>query len=150
MLPVLALMILGSIDMGLIIREHQLLQNAAREGARFSAQPSSKIDASNPTATPESIRDRVINYLAKENINVTSSACTADGTELKRWNCGAITIRQQSPIVTVVGGTTFTDFGSSITVTYSRSFLFQGSSVLLKFNSVNLNANSVFHNLYGP
>ena len=148
MLPVLAIMILGSIDMGLIVREHQMLQNAAREGARFSAQPGSKIDATNPSATPESIRDRVINYLAQENITVTSTACTADATEAKRWNCGAITIQQRSPIVTVVEGTTFTDYGSSISVTYSRSFLFQGSSTVLKFNSVSLNANSVFRNLY--
>lgn len=146
-LPLLAMLILGSVDLGLIVREHQLVQNAAREGARFSAQSVNKIDATNPTATPESIRDRVINYLAQEKITVASSACTADGTEAKRWNCGAITIRQQQPIVTVVGGVTFTDFGSAVTVTYDRAFLFSGGS-LFQFNSVSLTGNSVFRNLY--
>ena len=147
MLPLLAMLILGSVDLGLMVREHQLVQNGAREGARFSAQPANKIDTTNPTATPESIRDRVINYLAQENITIATTACTADGTEAKRWNCGAITIRQQHPIVTIVGGVTFTDFGSEVRVTYDRDFLFSGGS-LFQFNSVSLNGNSVFRNLY--
>jgi Flp pilus assembly protein TadG len=147
MLPVLAIFILGATDLGIIIREHQVLQNAAREGARFSAQPANNIDPSNPTATANSIRDKVINYLAQENITLTSTDCTADGTVAKQWNCGAITIRQQYPIPTVVGGVTVTDYGSSVAVTYNRSFLFSGGS-LFQFNSVSLNGNSVFHNLY--
>lgn len=147
MLPVLAIFILGSTDLGLIVREHQLLQNAAREGARFSAQPANNIDPTNPTATPNSIRDKVINYLAQENITIAATNCTADGTVLKQWNCGAITIRQQFPIPTVVNGVNITDFGSSVAVTYNRSFLFSGGS-LFQFNSVSLNGKAVFHNLY--
>lgn len=145
MLPLLAIFILGAIDLGLIVREHQLLQNAAREGARFSAQPVNKIDSANPSATATSIRDKVINYLAQENITVASTACTE--SPANQWNCGAITIRQQYPIVTVVDGVTFTDYGSSVAVTYNRSFLFSGGS-LFQFNSVSLNGNAVFHNLY--
>jgi Flp pilus assembly protein TadG len=148
MLPLLAIFILGSTDLGIIVREHQVLQNAAREGARFSAQPANNIDPTNPAATANSIRDRVINYLAQENITVTSTDCTADGTVAKRWNCGSITIRQQYPITTVVNGITLTDYGSSVAVTYNRSFLFSGGS-LFQFNSVSLNGNAVFHNLYG-
>jgi Flp pilus assembly protein TadG len=147
MLPVFAIFILGAIDLGVIVREHQVLQNAAREGARFSAQPANNIDPSNPTATANSIRDKVINYLAQENITITSTNCTADATVAKQWNCGAITIRQQYPITTVVGGVTITDYGSSAAVTYNRSFLFSGGS-LFQFNSVSLNGNAVFHNLY--
>ena len=147
MLPVLAIFILGATDLGIIIREHQVLQNAAREGARFSALPANNIDTSNPTATANSIRDKVINYLAQENITIASTDCTADGTVAKQWNCGAITIRQQYPITTVVGGATITDYGSSVAVTYNRSFLFSGGS-LFQFNSVSLTGNSVFHNLY--
>src|SRR6266705_3178298 len=85
MLPVLAIFILGATDLGIIVREHQVLQNAAREGARFSAQPANNIDPSNPTATPNSIRDKVINYLAQENMTITSTDCTADGTVAKQW-----------------------------------------------------------------
>ena len=148
MLPLLAIFILGSTDLAMIIREHQVLQNAAREGARFSSQPSNRIDpVTNPAATPNSIRDKVISYLAQENITIASTNCTADPTILKQWNCGSITIRQQFPITSVVGGVTTTDFGSSVAVTYNRSFLFSGGS-LFQFNSVSLNGNSVFHNLY--
>ena len=149
MLPIIAIFILGSTDLGLIVREHQLLQNGAREGARFSAQSANKIDPNTPlatqVATAESIRDRVINYLAREKINIPSTACAE--SPANQWNCGAITIRQQFPIPTIVGGVTITDFGSSIVVTYPRSFLFNGGG-WLKFNSVPLTGSSVFHNLY--
>ena len=151
MLPVLAIFILGATDLGIIIREHQVLQNAAREGARFSAQPANQIAPSNPTATANSIRDKVINYLAQENITVTASGdCVLDST-VPQWNCaltngGTIAIRQQYPIPLGVGGAT-EDYGSSLAVTYNRSFLFSGGS-LFQFNSVSLNGNAVFHNLY--
>jgi hypothetical protein len=145
MLPLLAIFVLGATDLGLIIREHQILQNAAREGARFSSQPANNIATSNPTATANAIRDKVINYLAHERITIASTKCTADGTEPKRWNCGAITIRQQYEIP--INPPTFIDYGSSVEVTYNRSFLFKGGS-LFNFNSVSLKANSVFHNLY--
>jgi Flp pilus assembly protein TadG len=147
MLPLLAIFVLGATDLGLVIREHQVLQNGAREGARFSAQPINNIDATNPTATANSIRDKVIAYLAAERITVAATNCTADATIPKQWNCGAITIRQQYPIPTVVAGVTITDYGSSVTVTYNRSLLFKGGS-LFQFNSVSLNGSSVFRNLY--
>ncbi len=38
-LPILALIFIIIIDGGLAIREHQLLQNAAREAARFASLP---------------------------------------------------------------------------------------------------------------
>jgi len=148
MLPLLAMLILGATDVGMIVREHQTLQNAAREGARFSALPANQIDSVlNPTATPEAIRDKVINYLSQERINIATSACTADGTVPKQWNCGAITIRQQYPIPMVVNGSNLTDYGSSVAVTYNRAFLFSGGS-LFQFNSISINGNSIFHNLY--
>ena len=146
MLPLFSIFILGAIDFGVIIREHQVLQNAAREGARFSALPSNKIDSSNPSATATAIRDKVINYLAQENITIASTTCTESPAD--QWNCGAITIRQKYPIPTIVNGVTITDYGSSVSVTYNRSFLFSGGS-LFQFNSVSLNGNAVFHNLYG-
>ena len=146
MLPILAMFVLGATDIGMIVREHQMLQNGAREGARFSALPANQIGIS-PGATPEKIRDKVINYLAQENITITSSSCSADGTVPKQWNCGAITIRQQYPIPYVVNGTNLTDYGSSVAVTYNRAFLFSGGS-LFQFNSIALNGTSIFHNLY--
>jgi Flp pilus assembly protein TadG len=146
MLPLLAIFVLGATDIGMIVREHQMLQNAAREGARFSALPSNQIGTA-PSASPEAIRDKVINYLAQENITIASSACAADGITPKQWNCGAITIRQQYPIPMVVNGSNLTDYGSSVAVTYNRALLFSGGS-LFQFNSVSLNGQSIFHNLY--
>lgn len=146
MLPIMAIFVLGSTDIGVIVREHQMLQNAAREGARFSALPANQIGTA-PNATPEAIRDKVINYLAQENITIASSACSADGTVPKQWNCGAITIRQQYPIPYVVNGSNLTDYGSSVGVTYNRGVLFSGGS-LFQFNSITLTGNSIFHNLY--
>jgi Flp pilus assembly protein TadG len=146
MLPLMAIFVLGASDIGIIVREHQMLQNAAREGARFSALPANQIGTS-PGATPEAIRDKVINYLAQEKITIASSACTADGTVPKQWNCGSITIRQQYPIPYVVDGSNLTDYGSSVSVTYNRALLFSGGS-LFQFNSISLNGNSIFHNLY--
>jgi|SRR5262252_9642573 len=146
MLPLLAIFVLGATDIGMIVREHQMLQNAAREGARFSALPANQIGTS-PGATPDAIRDKVINYLAQEKITIASSACTADATVPKQWNCGAITIRQQYPIPMVVNGSNITDYGSSVAVNYNRAFLFSGGS-LFQFNSIALNGNSIFHNLY--
>jgi Flp pilus assembly protein TadG len=147
-LPLLALLLLGIIDLGLVTREHQVLQNAAREGARFSALPQNQIDDSNPTATAAKIRDRVITYLSQENITVSAVACTEDlPAGSKKWTCGVIKIDQKSPITTTIGGVTYTDYGSAVSVTYPRSLLIPGTGYL-PFTSVNLTGNSVFRNLY--
>src|ERR1700752_4719013 len=90
MLPLMAIFILGSTDLGVMVREHQLLQNAAREGARFSSQPAKKIATNNPTAPPEGIRDRVINYLAQEKITLTASGDFVLDSSVPsdpKWNC---------------------------------------------------------------
>ena len=150
MLPLMAIFVLGSTDLGIIVREHQILQNAAREGARFSALPVNNISSANPGASAEAIRDKVIAYLAQERITIPTVACTAHLTEAKRWDCGDITIRQEWPITVTTpgaGGFTTTDYASRVTVTYNRSFLFKGGS-LFQFNSVGLTGDSVFHNLY--
>ena len=150
MLPLMAIFVLGATDLGMIVREHQVLQNAAREGARFSALPANNVTSANPTATANAIRDKVIDYLAQERITIPTTTCVAHVTEPKRWDCGPITIRQESPITVTVpghGGFTNTDYGSQVTVTYDRAFLFSGGS-LFKFNTVSLTGNSLFHNLY--
>src|SRR6266550_3400237 len=101
-LPLLAVIFLGTLDMGIVLREHQILQNAAREGARFSALPKNWIDPINPSASAAVIKQRVIDYLAQENITV---------------GAGSITVNQNYPIT--IGGLTVK--ASLITVTYTRS-----------------------------
>ena len=49
-LPLLTLLLIGIINMGLVIREHQVLQNAAREGARYSTLQANRIDEAGDAA----------------------------------------------------------------------------------------------------
>src|SRR5438093_2816937 len=79
MLPLLALLLLGVVNMGLVIREHQVLQNAAREGARYSALPVNRIDAAGATAQAAvraKIQTRVQQYLAQERITIALADVT--------------------------------------------------------------------------
>jgi TadE-like protein len=146
MLPIMAIFLLGAIDLGLIVREHQILQNAAREGARFSILPENCI-VCRPTACSacpggcsatgcktqsqviSELKQRVIDYLASSRITgVTASNITIDQT--------------QTTIVNGVG------VGLSVvSVSYNRSFLLPGGAVL-GFNAVTLNGSAVFRNLY--
>src|SRR5512134_889063 len=77
-LPLLALLLLTIIDLGLAIRESQVLQNAAREGARFSALPISWIDPLNPVATETAIKQRVTDYCQQEGIVVDPATVTVN------------------------------------------------------------------------
>ncbi len=128
-LPLLAVLFLATIDLGIAIREHQILQNAAREGARFSALPRNWINPLvNPGASEGAIKDRVIEYLAQENITVDANSISVD---------------QQHPIT--IGALTV--WASEITVRYDRSLLIAGGP-LLPFATVTLTGQSLFRNLY--
>jgi Flp pilus assembly protein TadG len=127
-LPFLVTLFLAAVDLGVVLREHQILQNAAREGARFSALPRNWVSPVNPTATLDSVQQRVVDYLAQENITVAKAN---------------VTVNQQYPIT--VGSMTVT--GSQITVTYTRSLVVAGAP-LLPAAQVSLTGQSVFRNLY--
>lgn len=129
-LPLLALLFLMVVDVGLAIREHQLLQNAAREGARFSSLPANWISPLNPLATEAAIKQRVIDYCLEESITV---------------NSGDITVNQNYPIP-ISGG--LISRGSEIIVTYNRQLLILGAPIL-PTGSMQLTGRSVFKNLYG-
>ena len=127
-LPLLALVFLTIIDLGLVIHENQVLQNATREAARFSAIPSSWVDPRNPVASQATIKQRVIDYCQQEGIAVSAAN---------------VTVNQQYPIQ--VNG--FTVFGSEVVVAYDRQFLVPGAP-LLPFPQVRLSGRAVFRNLY--
>lgn len=132
-LPLLTLLLLGILDLGLIIREHQVVQNAAREGARFSVLPSyNKNTSPNPAAVDAQIRSRVTAYAQLEGITI---------------NPADITINQSATITIVTGGVTFMESASEITVTYSRPFLIPAASII-PFTSVTLTGRAIFRNLY--
>lgn len=146
MLPFLAILLVTIINLGLLVREHQILQNAAREGARFSILPENCI-ACRPTdcndcpggcsttgcftqtQVTSNLKERVIDYLQASRITgVTASDITIDQTQTTTVNGVAVGL-------------------SVVTVTYNRSLLIPGAPVL-PFDSVALNGRSVFRNLY--
>lgn len=127
-LPMLTVLFIAIVDLGLVVREHQIVQNAAREGARFSSLPANWIDSRNPTATRDTIKQRVIQYLSENNINVGS---------------GSVTVSQAYPVI--MGG--ITSYASQVTVSYNRSLLIPGAP-LLPFTEVTLTGQAVFPNLH--
>ncbi len=126
-LPVLALIFINIIDLGVIVREYQVLQNAAREAARFSAQPMNQMYAAGADAPTiqAAIEDFVINYAAGEKVTIARSN---------------ITIEQR---YVIPGGAC----GSQITITYSRPLLL--GAPLFPTNTMTLTGTAVFQNLYG-
>ncbi len=128
MLPLLVIIFVTIIDLGVLLHEHQVLQNAAREGARFSILPMNQIGPLNPTATVNGIKQRVIDYCAGENVTVL----LAD-----------ITVSQQHPIT--VGADTI--MATEVTVSYTRQLLIAGAP-FLPVGDIVLSGNSVFRNFY--
>src|SRR6266516_327044 len=129
-LPVLTLLLIGVVNMGLLIREHQVLQHAAREGARYSTLQANRIAVAGD-AKEVAIKTRVQRYLAQERITIA---------------LGDVTINQN---YTYAGGgpTPVTINASQVTVSYSRSRL-KGTSSLWPFGPVTLRGQAVFPNLY--
>jgi Flp pilus assembly protein TadG len=70
--PILAILLLGTVQFGLVLREHQIVQNAAREGARFSSQQLISVSSARaPTETE--VRSLVRTYLRNENVTVSDA-----------------------------------------------------------------------------
>ena len=129
-LPLLTVLLIGVVNLGLVVREFQILQNAAREGAHYSSLVGSEIaTAADATAMETAIQNQVKDYLAQEGITIAASD---------------VTVNQTYPL-NVGGGLTVT--GSKITVTYSRPTLIALSS-WLPLGSVDLKGESVFRNFY--
>ena len=133
-LPLFAILLLGVFEFGSIAHDHQALQNAAREGARFSANKTNWIagstDPAVQAATLARIRDRVVAYLQGEKITVNASDVTVD---------------QTYPIT--IG--TLTVMGSHITINYQRSLIFPGITGLIpSAATMQLQGNAVFRNFY--
>ena len=131
MVTLLAVLLLGVMEVGSIVHDYQVLQNAAREGARFSANPANQINSSqNPGASLQTIQDRVVAYCQNENITVAE---------------GDVAVDQAYPIQ--IGNLTV--MGSHVTVTYSRSLIFPGvTSFIPSLGSLQLTGSAVFRNFY--
>ena len=126
-LPILTVLFTGIVQFGLVLREHQILQNAAREGARLSMMPQYNLSMwdGSGTSPDTTIKNLVVQYLAQENITISTSD---------------VTINQNYSIS--VGGLSVK--ASQVTITYTRSPIIGGSI----FGSFTYKGQAVFRNLY--
>ena len=122
-LPLFGILLLGTLEIGGMARDHQVLQNAAREGARLSAMKSNE-------GNEAGIQNRIIAYLAKERITTVVA--------------GDITVNQSFFIT--VGAMQIES--SKITVVYNRPLLFPGILRWVPLGSVTLQGDAVFRNFY--
>ncbi len=134
-LPLFAILLLGAFEFGDIARTHQVLQNAAREGARLSANLTNCISCSSDctvqAATLATMRNRVVAYLQGEKITVNPSDVIVD---------------QNYPIP--ISGMPAVK-GSHVTINYQRSLIFPGISGLIpSARTMQLSGNAVFRNFY--
>ncbi len=128
-LPLLVLIILLIVDLSWCLRECQILENAAREGARYSAIDRNKVDPlRNPGASIANVKQVVIDYCSQENLTVQAAN---------------ITVNQNYPMN--VAGKVLT--GSEVTVSYPRQFVIGGIG-LLPSGQMTLVGRAVFKNLY--
>jgi hypothetical protein len=108
----------------LLVHQHQVIQNAAREGARFSAQH----QIGQHGITELDIKNRVVGYCSEQNVTVSSANVTVN--QNRDYLVGATLIR-----------------ASEITVAHSRSLMTPGMSALLG-DPVTIRARGVFRNFY--
>lgn len=127
-LPFLTLLILGIVDLGLLIRNSQIVQNAARETARYSSLPKNWLDPRNPSASVTDIAQRAVDYCAEENLTISLSDVTVDQSE-----------------TIVVGGVTIRL--SEIIVTMNHNFITPGAGLIFG-DPVPITGRALFRNLF--
>lgn len=128
-LPLFAILLLGTMELGAAARDHQVLQNAAREGSRFAALGSNRM-AGNPNAAAilTTIRSRVIAYLQNEGITAVAPA--------------DILVDQTYPLT--IGALTVT--GSEVKIIYNRALIFPGITNFIPLGTLQLQGRAVFRN----
>lgn len=127
-LPLLVTLMLTVVDLGLVIRDHQVLQNAARETARFSSLKRNQIGPNNPSASEAVIKQRAVAYCLDAGITLQATDVTVDqGASIS------------------VGGVSLS--ASRIIIVHSRSLLIAGAP-FLPVGSLVLRGEAIFRNLY--
>jgi Flp pilus assembly protein TadG len=129
LLPLLCFICFGVIEVSSFIRVHQVINNAAREGARLSSLPENQPSTQNPDPTPQ-IKDAVTAYAQQNGLTTFSS--------------GNVVI-DQNQVITPSSGTSFP--ASRVTVTYPFSVLYiPGMTYSTMPGTVNLTATAEFRN----
>ena len=127
-LPLFGILLLGIIEVGSLARDHQVLQNAAREGARFSSLPANRTDQPDGATVETMIKNQIVAYLALEGLTVP---------------IGNITVNQGYEMA--YGGITIP--ASEITIIYDRPALFPRITTWFTL-SRNIRGRAVFRNFY--
>jgi Flp pilus assembly protein TadG len=131
LLPLFGILLLGILEVGGMAHDYQVIENAAREGARFSALANNKISgALSPSTVETRIKNRMIAYLANEKITVAAGDIVVNqGYEM---TVGSIKV-----------------MCSEITVNYARPVMFRGIATWLPLGaSTTLKGRAVFRNFY--
>lgn len=134
--PVLVLIILAAVEFGYAFRSHQILQNAVREGARFSALPGNQVSELNPNATEMAIKQRVIDYCQKAGL--ASAVSEAEIAINQNYLISYKSVADDG--VTAVRG-------SQVTINHAHKLLF-GGAMLPVGGQIALHASVVFRNMY--
>jgi Flp pilus assembly protein TadG len=132
-LPVLMLLLFGAIEFGFAFREYQVLQNAAREGAHYSALPYYYWKSGR-------IRTLVNDYCIAENINPNPTP--ADGGV-------TVTVNQNYtiPIPSAPPSQVNAVRASQVLVVHTHKLIF-GGAFLPGGGTITLQASAVFRNFY--
>ena len=130
LLPMFGILLLGILEVGGMAHDYQVIENAAREGARFSALSSNDIDHDATNQAETRIKNRIIAYLANERITTVAA--------------GDIVVNQE--YVIMVGAKSV--MSSQITVNYARPVMFPGIARWLPLGSTTLKGQAVFRNFY--
>jgi Flp pilus assembly protein TadG len=130
-LPILLFMFVGVVDYALILREYQILQNGAREGARISMLKdywiAGKLTTAEQNAARDAIRQRVVDYLAQEQITIALADVNVN----------------QTSTIDLGGGLTAS--ASKITVSYTRPLLIGNG---WPFGPIALKGEAIVRNFY--
>ena len=136
-LPVLLLFLLAAVEFGLVFNEYQVLQNAVREGARFSALPINQASLNDPNraAKMTAIQQFVLNYCSAQIVTPPLTAAE-------------ITINQNYsiPISLANYGVTAVT-GSQVSIVHTHTLL-TGGAFLPGGGTLTLQASAVFRNMY--
>jgi Flp pilus assembly protein TadG len=130
LLPLLCFICFGVIEVSSFIRVHQVINNAAREGARLSSLPENAPNGQNdPTTT---IKTAVARYALDNGIS--------------NFSAGNVAIDQNQIITTATGQNMK---ASRVTVSYPYSWLYvPGMTYSTLAGTVNLQATAEFRNFY--
>lgn len=142
-LPLLALLFVGTYDVGQAFNVKQKLVAATREGARFAANQST-MDLNRVTSTPASIaavRDVIDSYLLANNVNDCGlNAATAGSPAGWSWTFTATGCPGGNFTLTINRGYTFTttstNAGNNVTVTVEATQVVMSYPYQWQFNQV--------------